>query len=323
MMNALRSVAIVTAAVALVAVAYHNTFALDLVFFALIFATLGQSWNWVSGYAGQVSFGHAIFFGCGAYASAIFVLHHLSPWPAIGVGMIAAGLIALVIGFPCFKLRGHYFSIATIAIGAIIETYAKSAAWLGSANGFEMPLLPPGLANLQFINKTPYVLLALSLFVVAQLITIWIEHSRMGYYLRAIRANQQAAASVGIDARYWKLAAFVMSAAIAAAAGSLQAQHTLFVEPESVLSLPISISIALVGVVGGVATLWGPAVGAVIYVFLAKFVAVKFGGSGNGLDLMLYGGLIVIIAAWRPSGVVGFFKRRPKPRPLEPEGAAT
>jgi branched-chain amino acid transport system permease protein len=280
---------------------------LDLTFAALIFAVLGQAWNWVSGYAGQVSFGHALFFGTGAYAAAFANWHHFSPWLGILAGVLVAIAIAIVVGYPCFTLRGHYFSIATIAIAATAEIYVNTAGWLNGAVGIEYKLLPAGLANLQFLNKTPFVLIALAAFIVVQLATMLLEGSRMGYYLRAIRANQDAAGSVGIDARAWKLRAFIASAIASAVGGSLYAQYTLLVDPSSTFSLSISISIALVGVLGGLGQLWGPPIGALTYAFLAKYVAAQLGGSGRGLDLVIYGALICLIAAVRPSGLAGAF----------------
>ncbi|MBV8355618.1 MAG: branched-chain amino acid ABC transporter permease [Candidatus Eremiobacteraeota bacterium] len=302
-------------AIAAFAVISKNAFFLDLTFAALLFAVLGQAWNWISGYAGQVSFGHALFFGCGAYGSALANWHHLSPWIGVLWGVAAAAVIALIVGFPCFALRGHYFSIATIAVAAIGEIYAKNANWLNGAVGIELTLAPPGLGNLQFTDKTPWVLIALVVFAAVQGATMLLAGSRMGYYLRAIRANQEAAASVGIDARAWKLRALIASAIAAALGGSLYAQYNLVVEPESILSISVSISIALVGVVGGLGQLWGPALGALTYAFPAKYVAAQLGGTGRGLDLVIYGGLICVIAALRPSGLAGLiallFHRRP------------
>ncbi len=277
---------------------------LDLLFTLLLYAVLGQSWNWISGYAGNISFGHAIFFGCGAYASALCVTHGLSPWLAIPLGACAAALLAVLTGFPTLGLRGHYFSIATIAVAALAEVFVRTSPPFGKANGFELPIAS-GWGAMQFQEKGPYVVLALVLFAAVQLATIALERSRLGYYLRALRANHAAAASVGIDERRWKLLAFAWSAAMAAAAGVLYAQYTLFVDPPSTLALAVSIDIALIGVVGGIGTLWGPAVGAIVYVVLAKGVALRIGGTGKGYDLVIYGAIICVIAALRPYGIVG------------------
>jgi branched-chain amino acid transport system permease protein len=298
---ALGAIVVVVAAAAF---GVRSAVALDLLFTLLLYAVLGQSWNWISGYAGNISFGHAIFFGCGAYASALCVTHGLSPWLAIPAGALVAALLAIVTGFPTLALRGHYFSIATIAVAALVDAYVRTTPWLGKATGFELPIAP-GWATMQFPQKGTYVALALVLFAGVQLATMVLERSRLGYYLRALRANHAAAASVGIDERRVKLIAFAWSATMAAVAGVLYAQYTLFVDPPSTIALAISIDIALIGVVGGIGTLWGPAVGALVYVVLAKAVALRLGGAGKGYDLVIYGAIICLIAALRPHGIVG------------------
>ncbi|BDE07819.1 amino acid ABC transporter permease [Vulcanimicrobium alpinum] len=298
------ALAAIAAAGLVLAYAVRDAVVLDLVFTLLLYATLGQSWNWISGYGGNISFGHAIFFGCGAYTSALCVVHGISPWLAIPAGAAVAALLAAITGFPTLALRGHYFSIATIAVAAIVDALVRTQGWLGRANGFELPIAA-GWASMQFADKGWYVVLALVLFVAVQCATLALERSRLGYYLRALRANHQAAASVGIDERRWKLIAFAWSAAMAACAGVLYAQYTLFVDPPSTIALSVSIDIALIGVVGGIGTLWGPAAGALVYVVLAKAVALKLGGTGKGYDLVIYGAIICVIAALRPHGIVG------------------
>ena len=277
---------------------------LDLVFTFLLYATFGQSWNWISGYAGNISFGHAIFFASGAYASALLVTHGLSPWLAFPAGALVAALLAIVTGYPTLALRGHYFSIATIAVAALVEALVRVFPPLNGANGFELPIAS-GWGALQFPDKPPYIVLALALFALAQLATIGLERSRIGYYLRALRANHAAAGASGVNERKWKLLAFIGAAVLASFAGVLYAQYTLFVDPSSTLALGISIDVALIGVVGGIGTLWGPAAGAFVYVVLAKGVALRIGGAGKGYDLVIYGAIICLIAAFRPHGIVG------------------
>jgi branched-chain amino acid transport system permease protein len=299
----------------------HDPVTLDLVFTFLLWAVLGQSWNWISGYAGDVSFGHAIFFACGAYAAALATVSwHVSPWIAVPTAIAVAVVFALIIGFPTLSLRGHYFSIATIAVAAIADAVVRTQPWLGRANGFQLPIAD-GFANLQFATKGPYVLVALALYVIVQLSTIALGRSRMGFYLRALRANHQAAAALGIDERRWKLLAFSISASFAALGGVLFAQYTLFVDPPSTLDISISVDMALVGVIGGIGTVWGPTVGAIVFVALSKFLALQLGGSGKGYDLIIYGAIIVIIATIRPRGVVGSIidrirSRRASARPV-------
>ncbi|MBV9439495.1 MAG: branched-chain amino acid ABC transporter permease [Candidatus Eremiobacteraeota bacterium] len=322
------ALAALVAAGALAALTVRDPVVLDLLFGLLLYGVLGQSWNWISGYAGNISFGHAIFFGCGAYAAALCVVHGLSPWPALALGPLAAAVLAVITGFPTLALRGHYFSIATIAVAAIVESLVRTQPALGRAPGFEMPIAP-GWASLQFTSKGPYVALALALFALVQGATIALERSRLGLYLRALRANHAAAASIGIDERRWKLVAFAWSAAFAALAGVLYAQYTLLVDPPSTLALSISIDIALVGVVGGIGTLWGPPAGAFVYVVLARAIPLRLGGAGKGYDLVIYGAMICLIAALRPQGIVGTIvdalrRRRGVEAPASaPEAAAT
>ena len=279
---------------------------LDLVFTFLLWAVLGQSWNWISGYGGDVSFGHAIFFACGAYAAALATVSwHVSPWLAVPAAIAVAVVVRADHRLSdASVLRGHYFSIATIAVAAIADAAVRTQPWLGRADGFQLPIAD-GFANLQFATKGPYVLVALGLYIIVQLATIALGRSRMGFYLRALRANHQAAAALGIDERRWKLLAFSISASFAALGGVLFAQYTLFVDPPSTLDISISVDMALVGVIGGIGTVWGPTVGAIVFVALAKFLALQLGGSGKGYDLILYGAIIVIIATIRPRGVVG------------------
>jgi len=288
-----------------IALGVHDPVTLDLVFTFLLWAVLGQSWNWVSGYGGDVSFGHAIFFACGAYAAALATVSwHVSPWLAIPAAIVVAVVVALIVGYPTLGLRGHYFSIATIAVAAIADAVVRTQPWLGRANGFQLPIAN-GFAELQFADKGPYVLVALALFAIVQLATIALGRSRMGFYLRALRANHAAAAALGIDERRWKLLAFSISAAFAALGGVLFAQYTLFVDPPSTLDISISVDMALVGVIGGIGTIWGPAIGALVFVALAKFLALQLGGTGKGYDLILYGAIIVLIATLRPRGIAG------------------
>ncbi len=296
--------ALVAAGIA-IAFGVHDPVVLDWIFALLLWSVLGQSWNWVSGYGGDVSFGHAIFFACGAYAAALATVSwHVSPWLALPAAIVAAIVLAWIIGFPTLGLRGHYFSIATIAVAAIADALVRTQPWLGSASGFQLPIAN-SFADLQFTDKGPYVLIALAFFAIVQLATIALGRSRMGYYLRALRANHAAAAALGIDERRWKLLAFSASAVFAALGGVLYAQYTLFVDPPSTLAISISVDMALVGVIGGLGTVWGPAVGAIVFVALAKVVALELGGTGKGYDLIMYGAIIVLIATLWPRGIVG------------------
>jgi branched-chain amino acid transport system permease protein len=273
-------------------------------FLSFIFVTLAVAWNLVGGYAGQISFGHAVFFGAGAYTSTLLLLHFaVSPWLGMLAGALVAIALALVIGIPTFRLAGHYFAIATIVVAEIIATAMTSADAVGGARGLFPPILPSGIGNLQFHEtRVPYYFVALALYIVAVLITWAVERHRVGYYLRAIREDEQAAKSVGVSVLTYKLVAASLSATLTALCGSVYAQYILFIDPESVFPLSLSIRIALVPILGGVGHWYGPLLGALVLVPLQELTRFQFGGTGRGADLIVYGG-IVLISVLQPGGL--------------------
>jgi branched-chain amino acid transport system permease protein len=232
----------------------------DVMIRIFLYALLAQAWNLLAGYCGQISLGNAVFFGIGAYTSSVLALWWgVSPWLGMLAGMGMAVVVSQGIGFPCFRLRGHYFAIATIAIGEIVQTIMINWDALGGARGLSLPIKPETLVNFQFHRaKWPYYYIALGLFAGVFAATAWIERARAGYYFRAIREDPEAAASLGVPLTRYKLLAIAVSAAFTAAGGSFYAQYVLFIDPESVFPLILSILICLVAVLGGVGTLWGP-----------------------------------------------------------------
>jgi branched-chain amino acid transport system permease protein len=277
-----------------------------------LYATLAQAWNLLAGYCGQISLGHAVFFGTGAYTSSMLVKEAgITPWLGMVAGAILAVALSQLIGYPVFRLQGHYFAIATIAVGEIVYTLALSWDLIGAARGIFLPIKrPDSFLNLQFhVNKAAYYYVALGLLLAALALTRAVERSRMGYYFRAIREDQQAAASLGVAVSRYKLRAMALSAAITALGGSFYAQYVLFVDPESVFPLSLSILICLVAVLGGVGTLWGPLVGAAVLVPLSEGTRVFFGGTGKALDLVIYGALIMLVSGLQPGGLVTAARR--------------
>ena len=277
----------------------------------MLFATLSQAWNLIGGYAGQVSFGHAAFFGIGAYA-AMAPLHHwgLTPWAGMLIGGLVAIALAVIIGFPVFRLKGHYFAISTFAIAEVIRELFLSWEWVEGAFGMDAPVLDPGFYNLMFYKtKLPYHYIVLVFFVVMMFLVYRIERSRMGYYFRAIKQGLDAAEALGVNTTKYKLYAMMVSAFFTAICGSVYAQYVLHIEPEMVLSLHISIKIVLVTVLGGAGTLWGPFLGSTILIPLQEYSRIWLGGTGKGIDLIVLGALIVVICAFEPGGIVGLFKR--------------
>ena len=286
---------------------YHR----DLAIRILLYAMMAQAWNILAGYCGQVSLGHAVFFGTGAYTSSALQMHwNVNPWLGLAAGVVAAVALSQVIGRPCFRLRGHYFAIATIAIGEIIHTLAINWDFIGGARGLTLPIKQDSLLAFQFSgSKFIYYYIILALMGACFLVTWHIERSRIGYYLKAIREDTDAAQSVGIPVAHYKLIAIAISAAFVAMGGTFYAQYTLYLDPDSVFPLSLSILVCLLAVVGGVGTLWGPLVGTALMIPLSEFTRIKFGGTGSGVDLLIYGGLLTSVAVFQPTGLVGIVRR--------------
>lgn len=282
---------------------------LNLAVLALMAAQIGVAWNLIGGYAGQVSLGHAAFFGIGAYTSTLLLLNwSLNPW----LGMLAGGLVAAassaLFGWSCFRLKGHYFTMATIAVAEIVQIVFTNWEFAGSAVGLTIPMKEQGLGAMVFADKAAYYWLSLGLLALT-LATAWgVERSFLGIYFRAIKDEPDAARSIGIDIARYKQVALSLSAFFTALGGSLYAQKELYIDPGSVLSTALSIKMALVSILGGVGTLIGPVLGAIGLTVIEELSRSAFGGTGRGTDVVIYAGLIVVIAMFYPSGIVGSFK---------------
>jgi branched-chain amino acid transport system permease protein len=277
----------------------------------MLYALLGSAWNLLGGFAGQVSLGQATFFGAGAYTSTLLAQSAgISPWIGMIAGALVAAALALAIGYPCFRLSGHYFAIATIAIGEIAGIAVTNWDFAGGAVGLFLPMGTEGLASFQFHRSKLgyYYVLAAMLFGTLAL-SAWLRRGRAGYYWRAIREDQAAARSVGVPALRFKQIAIALSAALTACAGTFYAQYVLFIDPGSVLPLSLSIQICLVAVLGGVGTVMGPLLGALVLIPLSEATRVLLGGSGRSLDLVVYGLLIMLISAFEPAGLLGIARR--------------
>lgn len=280
-------------------------------FFILILmgAQMGVAWNIVGGYAGQVSLGHAVFYGIGAYASTMLALSlGLSPW----IGMLAGGLVAVVfalaMGWPCFRLKGHYFAMATIAVAEIVQILVTNSDFLEGAVGLSLPLDRSGWGAMVFLSKLPYYYIILGLLVVTILVAWAIERSHIGYYFRAIKDEPEAARALGVSLTRYKLIALSVSAFLTALGGSFYAQKEMFIDPGSVFATSISIKIALVAILGGVGTLMGPVLGAVILITIEEYSRTLFGSTGSGTDMIIYALMIILVAVFSPAGVLGLLQ---------------
>ena len=219
----------------------------------------------------------------------------------------------MALGYPCFRLRGHYFVIATIVIAEIGLLLFHNWDWAGAALGIDIPVRGDSWLKFQFTrSKLPYFYFALALACVAWFVTWWLEDSKWGYWWRAVKDNPDAAESLGVVVFNSKMGAAAVSAFLVAVGGSFYAQFVSYIDPESVMGFQFSLLMALPAVLGGIGTLWGPMLGAVILIPLTELTRSFIGGSGRGVDLIVYGGLIVAISLARPQGLVGLFAPKRK-----------
>jgi branched-chain amino acid transport system permease protein len=293
----------------------------------LMLAQMGVAWNILGGYAGQVSLGHAAFFGTGAYVSTLLALRFgLTPWVGMFAGAGVAAALSVLIGWPCFRLKGHYFAMATIAVGEIVQAVVNGWDLLGGAVGLSLPLHQTGFWHMVFNrSKLPYHYIALGLLLFTLLVNWLVTRSHVGYYLRAIKDEPDAARSLGVSLTRYKLYAIALSSGLAAMGGTLYAQKELLIDPGSTLSTGLSIKMSLVAIMGGVGTLAGPVIGAVLLTAIEEASRMGFGGTGRGTDMVVYGLLIVLIAVYQPAGILGWLKQRlpaqaPVATPVEGKG---
>jgi len=302
---------ILGAAALLFPLVVRGPFPQHLAILVMLYALLGTAWNLLGGFAGQVSLGQATFFGAGAYTSTLLVQHAgVSPWIGMLAGAAAAAALAIAIGYPCFRLSGHYFAIATIAVGEIAAIAVTNWDFAGGAVGLFLPVGTEGVVSFQFHrSKLGYYYVLAAMLAATLLLSAWLRRGRAGYYWRAIREDQAAARSVGVPALRFKQIAMVLSAALTACAGTFYAQYVLFIDPGSVLPLSLSIQICLVAVLGGAGTVMGPLLGAAVLVPLSEATRVLLGGSGRSLDLVVYGFLIMVISVFEPACLAGIARR--------------
>ena len=288
----------------------------------LVYVVLGQAWNLIGGYAGQWSLGHAAFFGLGAYTSTLLLLRlNVSPWLGMLAGGLVAAAVACAIALPCFKLRTHYFAMATLAIGETLRVLFLAFDWTGGANGLVLPVQRiPSWPDMLFASKVPYLVIILVMAMAMTIAIMQVERSRLGIYLRAINQDEEAAARLGIDPRRYKLAALAGSAFVTGVTGTFYAQYTTYIDPFSVMSTMLSVRMVLVPVFGGLGTVAGPIIGAFVLIPLSEATRVFWGGRGIGIDQVVYGAIIVWVTLWAPGGVVALWRRRRRAR-LVPRAA--
>ena len=303
-----------------------DPFVIDIFIRVLLFSFIGVAWNLMGGYAKQLSLVHAAYFGLGAYTSTILQIRFgVSPWIGMPAGGVVAMLASLPIGALCFRLRGPYFAIATIATAQVLMLlFLKFRDFAWGAEGTTLPNLGNAPLMMQFGAKAAYYYIALALLALGLAITYRIERSRMGFYLVAVGEDEDAAEAIGVDALQIKRNIYLVSAFLTALSGTFYVQYIYFIDPNTAFSFNISVEAALVSIVGGIGTLWGPVVGTVLLEATSALLQSWLGSSG-GIQLTIYSLILIAVILWRPSGLLGavtdIYKRIVDPDPASVEVA--
>jgi len=303
--------ALVIAPLALVPLATTSNVVLNFLVVALLIALVGQGWNVLGGYGGQYSFGHAAFFGTGAYVTAILqVRYGINAWLGLVIGIAAGALVGAVTGSLSFRsgLRGSYFALVTLAFAEVLRIIASVAPITGAGVG-TLVKLDLHWEAFQFQSRAPFYWIILAFVAVSLVIAQRLEGSRFGAYLVAVRENEDAAKAAGIDVFRVKLAAMTLSAAITAAGGCFYAQYFLFLDAGIAYGPWISVEALLAPVIGGIGTVYGPLLGALVVKSLGEATKL-ITGDVAGLDLVIYGCVLILVVAFAPRGIAGLLRRR-------------
>lgn len=304
-------IALLIGAIALVPLAGVSNTVINFLVTTLIITLTAQGWNLLAGYAGQYSFGHAAFFGVAAYTTAVLQVRlGVNAWPAFLAAIALAALAGWIIGYLSFRagLRGSYFALVTLAFAEVFRILANAAPLTGGAAGIQIKL-QSGAASFQFQSRTVFLWIALALVAAVMLATRAIERRRLGVYMVAVRENESAAQALGADTLRVKLSAITLSAAVTGLAGALYAQYFLFLDAGIAFGSHVSVEALVAPIVGGLGTVLGPVVGALALHGAGELMKI-YAGSIPGIDLVVYGALLILAVAFAPHGLVGLFKRR-------------
>jgi len=288
-----------------------SSYMLNLLIMMFFFAYLAVAWNVLGGFAGQHSLGHAAFVGIGAYTSTfLFSVYGLSPWIGMWIGGIFAAIFALFLGYAAFRygLKGPFFLLLTIAAAQIVMLLVANIRMLGGASGLVVPSSGHFPLLYQFENKIAYYYISLGILLMGIAVSVYIRRTWLGYYFLAIRENDDAAQALGINILRYKLVATALSAFLSALGGTFYAQYVLFIDPESILSLGLSVEIIVYPILGGIGTVMGPVIGAFILYPVGELTRYLWSGGTAGIHLLFYGAFLVISIIFMPEGIVGMMR---------------
>jgi branched-chain amino acid transport system permease protein len=289
----------------------QSFFMLNVATLTLIFMCSALAWNLISGYGGQLSFGHSVFFGIGAYTSVLlFIRAGVSPWIGLFAGGLLASVVAVVLGYPSFRLRGIYFALVTFTTTLIFEILARHFEDLtGGDVGLSVPLFKGSAASFQFENELWYYYIALVLVAIYFVVSQLVYRSRLGFFLRSIRDDQEAAQASGVNVLRAKMVAFVLSAFLTAITGTLYVQLVLFIDPQTAFGLEVAVLIALPAIAGGLGTVWGPVIGTAVLIPLQQGLSASLTGFPPALSLIIYAVVVIAIMLLDPRGMYSLGKR--------------
>jgi branched-chain amino acid transport system permease protein len=302
---------------------HRDPYHLHILVLILIWSFAYTSWS-IMGRFGLVSLGHGGFMGIGAYVTALLWNHlGVTPWIGIPLSMATAGVLALIVAYPCFRFRitGHYFVLVTLALsGIVLQVITATRDYTGGSLGYT-PNRDRGLFALQFDDKITWYLIALGIWLAGLLIWRWIDRSMSRYAMEAISEDEDAAAAAGVNVTAEKLKITLISALMTALAGALYCQYQMFISPDTVSGIAVSLQMVFAVIVGGVYVALGPTVGAIITILLAEILRIGFGTKAVGWDNLVYGVLLVLFIIFLPKGILGSVLSSLKPQPRRPQSS--
>lgn len=305
--NVALALGLLLAVFALIPVFVKSPYILNVFVLVFYMSTLSMAWNLLGGMTGQNSLGHAAYMGLGAYASCLFITKAgVNPWLSAILGMIVVGLVAGIIFYPCFILRGPYFTLVSIAFGEALRQFIINSTFFGRASGVGLPFGKDSWLNFRFMSKVPYYYVGLVMVLGIYLLMKKIERSRMGYALRTIREDEDAAAAIGINPTKYKIMAVVVSSMVAALVGFFYASYIRYIDPE-LMVLAKSTESVLPAVVGGAAYVEGPLVGGLIMIPLSEFLRANYSAMLPGINMLMYAVVLLVVIRFRPTGILGWY----------------
>jgi branched-chain amino acid transport system permease protein len=284
---------------------------LNAIILTLYATLLGQAWNVLGGFGGQFSFGHAVFFGTGAYAMAVLQMKFgFNPWAALPLALAAGSVVGAFVGALSFRygLKGSYFALVTLAFAEVFRILANTFDFTGAGVGLTLPLADSA-AQMQFQTRTGYLYLILAFVLAGFLIHWWLKHSRYGAWLQAVRDNEGSAAALGVNVFRVKMQAIMISGALMAAGGAFYVQYLHYIDPGIAYGPAVSVEALLAPIVGGMGTIFGPLLGAAVLHFLAETTR-NLIGDAPGVSLVIYGVVLILIVMFLPRGIIGLFQRK-------------